>query len=173
MEAEYPLTWMQAGMVFHSVHAPHSGAEIEQVTAVLRERLDDAAFHQAWRRVVARHDVLRTSVHWEELARPMQRVHSEVDVAIARHDWREEGAREALWTTYLESDRVRDFELQHPPLIRLGLFRFADEEYRLVWTFHHVAMDGRSVTLLLQEVFHYYQAFRDGRDLDLPLPAAY
>ena len=56
----YPLSPMQQGMLFHSLSAPHSGVDIEQILCTLSEELNVAAFRQAWERVVERHSILRT-----------------------------------------------------------------------------------------------------------------
>src|SRR6185436_11238505 len=71
--------------------------------------------------------------------------------------------REAL-ERYLEDDRARGFDLSQAPAMRLALFRPAHDEWVLVWSFHHVLLDGRSVTELLGEVFSDY----DGVLPDLP-----
>ena len=67
VEDVYPLSPMQEGMLFHSVYAPQSEVYFEQVTCVLRGKLDVSAFKQAWQRVVARHPILRTCFLWERL----------------------------------------------------------------------------------------------------------
>jgi hypothetical protein len=60
-----------------------------------------------------------------------------------------------------------------PPLVRLTLVRQDQAEYQLVWTFHHAFVDGRSFPLLLKEVFAFYESFRVGQGLELPLPRPY
>src|SRR5205807_1071683 len=57
--------------------------------------------------------------------------------------------------------------------MRLNLFRTAESEYRLVWSFHHAILDGRSFVIVLKEVFAFYKALRDGVDLRLEKPKPY
>ena len=57
--------------------------------------------------------------------------------------------------------------------MRLTLLRFGDEDYRLVWTFSHAILDGRSFTQLVSEVFAFYEAFCRGEDLQLERPHPY
>jgi len=67
LEDAYPLTPLQEGMLFHTLADPGSGAYLEQLVFEIDD-LRPEAFEQAWREVVSRHEVLRTSVHWEGLA---------------------------------------------------------------------------------------------------------
>ena len=52
--------------------------------------------------------------------------------------------------------------------MRLALFRVADAEYRLVWTYSHVLLDG-CVTQVLKEVFALYDA-PAGQEVTLSCP---
>src|SRR6185437_14705902 len=46
---------------------------------------------------------------------------------------------------------------------RLALFQLADEAFHLVWSSHHITMDGWSVGLLVREVFAFYEAASQGQ----------
>jgi amino acid adenylation domain-containing protein len=175
IEASYPLSPLQQGMLFDSLYAPGSGVDVEQMVIGLRERLDVPALTRAWLRVVERHPTLRTAFRWEGTDAPRQDVHARVELPVEPRDWRELSAaeREDRFDAFLKADRARGVDLASPPLMRLALFRTGGEEHRLVWTFHHALLDGRAMTLVLREVFAFYEAFRDGREIDLPLPPPY
>jgi alpha-ketoglutarate-dependent taurine dioxygenase len=51
--------------------------------------------------------------------------------------------------------------------MRLALFRVAEDAYQFIWTHHHILLDGWSLPILFKEVFAFYEAFRQGRDLHL------
>lgn len=171
----YRLSPMQEGMLFHSLYAEQPGVDIEQLVCTLRESLNLAALEQAWQQVVQRHSVLRTSCHWEGLNEPVQTVHQQVRVSLKQDDWRgvsTQGQRDRL-SAFLASDRQHGFDLTQAPLMRLALFQLANDEYQLVWTFHHILVDGRSLPRLLKEVFAFYEAFCQGQDLPLVPPHPY
>ncbi len=163
-EYSYPLSPLQEGMLFHTLHAPRSGVYVQQLVGTLHEELDGFAFRRAWRWVVDRHPVLRTSVGFaEHSGELLQRVHTtDVGLDVEEHDWRETdaGEREERLRLYLDADRRRGFELgAETPLMRLALFRMDRAEYRFVWTSHHALLDGRSRLRVLMELFSAYEAF--------------
>ncbi|MCS6844434.1 MAG: condensation domain-containing protein, partial [Caldilineales bacterium] len=175
IEAIYPLSPMQQGMLFHSLREPESGVYFEQLTCTLRGPLDTAAFEQAWAQVMQRHAVLRTAFVWRSTDRPMQVVMRHVPLPLEKLDWRALPAseQEARFDAYLAEDRRRGFDLSKAPLARMALIRVADDVHRFAWSHHHALMDGWSLPLLLQEVFalygHLSQA--DGERAPLALPA--
>ena len=164
---------MQQGMLFHGMYDPQSGVYVEQLICGLHERLDIPAFKKAWRRVIERHTVLRTSFHWEGCAEPRQETHRYVSLPWEYRDWRGIAAVERRWDVYVEDDQRLGFEFTKAPLTRLALFRIAENDYRFMWTFHHALLDGRSVLIVLKELFAYYEAFRRGQDLHFSQPRPY
>jgi amino acid adenylation domain-containing protein/non-ribosomal peptide synthase protein (TIGR01720 family) len=171
VEDLYPLTPMQEGLLFHSLLAG-TGADpyFEQLTAEVEGDLDEAAFAAAWQRVVERHTALRTGFLRDGLERPLQLVRRAVEIPWTHEDWRglPPAEREARWRGLLAADRARGFDLARPPLLRLALARTGEETRRLVWSSHHILLDGWCIPLLLNEVFTLYGAAVAGRAAALP-----
>jgi len=174
IEESYPLSPMQQGMLFHSLGAPHSGVDIEQVIVTLKEEMDDAAFRRAWERVVERHAILRTAFRLAGVE-PQQEVHRCVRLHLEQMDWRglPDREQEKRLDAYLQAERRRGFELGVPPLMRMALLHAGEAKHIFAWTFHHLLIDGRTLVALLNEVFKFYEAFCRGGDLALPLPRPY
>ncbi|MEA5569306.1 amino acid adenylation domain-containing protein [Anabaena sp. UHCC 0399] len=175
LKNSYQLSSIQQGMLFNSLVAQNSGVDIEQLICLVHERIDVVAFQQAWQRVVERHAVLRTSFDWENGREPLQCVHQDVTIPLEQHDW--SGLSDTEQSTnlqvYLQSDRRLGFELNVAPLMRLALFRIKESVYQFIWTFHHALLDGRSLSVIIKEVFTFYDAFCEGKDLQLPQPRPY
>ncbi|MDB6122751.1 MAG: Non-ribosomal peptide synthetase component [Pedosphaera sp.] len=165
----YALAPMQQGMLFNRLLAEHSGVDIEQIVFELREDLKESAFETAWRRIIRRHKIFRTSFHWEGLERPVQKVHEEVPFPFEYKDWRNSSTAEqtSRFEALLKAERRRGFDLGTPPLMRLVLCRLGQSQFRLVWTFDHTLIDGRSFTLVIKEVFAIYESLRQGREPEL------
>ncbi|MCI0428002.1 MAG: amino acid adenylation domain-containing protein, partial [Nitrospiraceae bacterium] len=141
----------------------------------LHEMLDVAAFQRAWRCIVARHPVLRTKLRWENISEPRQEMHAQVELPWEEHDWRGIAGteRDKRIAEFLIADRRRGFELTRAPLFRLILLCYGEAEFHLIWTFHHTVLEARSFALALRELFAFYEAFRQGKEISLPLPRPY
>lgn len=179
VEATYPLSSMQQGMLFHSLYQPGSGIDVEQIVCRLPEAIDAQKFLKAWNRAVKRHPTLRTRFLWDNADEPTQIVQERVRLSLKQQDWRSDPPNEQRdrLAAYLKSDRQQGFDLTQAlngkPLMRFALFRVADGDYQFVWTFHHILLDGRSFLLVLQEVFALYEAFCKGDRLSLESPRPY
>ncbi|MBV9772533.1 MAG: AMP-binding protein, partial [Gemmatimonadetes bacterium] len=160
----YPLTPMQEGMLFHSLHGDGAQAYQVQIAQLLEGPLDVALLRRAWDEVVARHPVLRTSFVWEGVRRPLQRVEAEVRVPWTVEEWPglsgEE--QEAALERYLAEDSRRGFALGEAPLLRFALFRVAPDAHWLVWSQHHLLLDGWASARVVGEVMRLYRAWNGG-----------
>jgi len=166
----YPLAPVQEGMLFETLFAPESGAYVEQLSCRLQGALDVPKFARAWEETLARHSVLRTSFAWDDLNRPLQILHQRTGLSLTRLDWRELGRDEKEGRTeeFLLRDRRCAFDLSQASLTRLALLRQEDTLTVLVFTFHHLILDGWSVAAILKEVFDRYETLLAGRELVLP-----
>ncbi|HEV2686247.1 MAG TPA: condensation domain-containing protein, partial [Actinomycetota bacterium] len=173
VEDAYRLAPMQSDMLVHSISSPRSGAYVQHAICDVREPLEPLRLEGAWQTVIERHTILRTSFRIDR--GPVQEVHRHVDVPWAYLDWRDlrPAERETRFDAYLEADRSRELALERSPPMRLALLRLDEVHYRLLWTYHHALLDGRSVHIVLREVFDRYDALAAGRDLAFPVPRPY
>ncbi|MEO6860135.1 MAG: condensation domain-containing protein, partial [Microcoleus sp.] len=171
-ESSYQLSPIQQGMLFEGLSGQQSGVDIEQVLCSLGEELNVSAFVDAWRQSVDRYPVLRTSFSWLDREVPVQTVHQKVEVPIFDEDWRSlsEDDRARQLATFLQADRLQGFDLTQPPLMRLALFRVAETQYKLIWTYHHILLDSTSAITVLQAVFTLYESLTGDRQLELTPP---
>ena len=169
IEDIYELSPLQQGLLFHTLYDAQSGMFFEQLTFTYFEKLDATMLERAWQMVVNRYPVLRTSLHWEGLERPVQIVHRQVRLTLEQQDWRSfsRTEQEELLKAYLQKDRAQGFELSRAPLMRLTVIRFAEEVWQLIWSFHHILLDGWSTELVLRDVEAFYQALCFGQELCL------
>ena len=170
IEAIYPLSPMQQGLLFHSIYEPESGAYIEQMSSRMEGELDEDALKAAWEMVVRRHAILRTAFAWEQIKEPMQVVHKQVRLKWIKEDLTEmdSNAQERQLARTLHADRRQGFDLFQPPLMRCRLVKLGQRSHQFIWTRHHLLLDGWSVSLVLKEVFTLYEARHRGEELSLP-----
>ena len=163
VEDIYPLSPTQEGMLFHTLHSPEYGVYLTQYTCVLRG-VDLPLLTAAFQYVVDRHPALRTAFVWRSTAKPMQVVGRSVVMPLEEHDWRHltGEALEAELAAYLAADRARGFEPNRAPLMRLAAMWIGTDAYRLIWSFHHLILDGWCRAIVLLEVFAAYAALARG-----------
>jgi amino acid adenylation domain-containing protein/non-ribosomal peptide synthase protein (TIGR01720 family) len=175
IEDIYPLSPMQEGLLFHSLYAPQGGLYVEQVQNRFRGALDLKALRTAWERVQERHAILRSSFRWEGLRRPLQVVAEQSSLRWHEEDWRGR-SREELekrLREYARAERESGFDMSEGPLHRYQVLRLADQEWQLVWSFHHILLDGWCLSLVLEEVYAIYDSLVRGEELALERPRPY
>ncbi|MBM0137263.1 non-ribosomal peptide synthetase [Pseudomonas cannabina] len=149
----YPLAPLQQGILYHHVTATQGDPYVMHVQFAFADRQRLLAFAEAMQTVITRHDILRTSVHWEGLETPVQVV------------WRQ---------AHLEVDSLPSatgitLDLGQAPLMRLICTESAsDERVQATLLFHHIAMDHSA----LEVVRHEIQACLSGKAelLGAPVP---
>ncbi|UKP01065.1 amino acid adenylation domain-containing protein [Nostoc sp. UHCC 0870] len=175
IESIYPLSPMQQGMLFHTLYAPESGVYVEQLSCTLKGNLQITAFERAWQQVVDRHSILRTLFVWEHGKQPLQVVCKSVNLPWIIHDWQKLSAieqQEGL-QALLERERKTGFALDQAPLMRCTLIKLQEDTYEFIWSHHHLLMDGWCLSIILKEVFAFYDAGIQGKNLHLSLPRPY
>ena len=152
-----PLTPLQSGMLFHGL-VDTEGAYFDRTAVRLAGVADPRAFADAWQRVADRTPALRTSVHWRGLPHPVQLVARRAELPVTHLDWRglTPGARAAETERLLAADRAAGLELTTAPLTRLTLAALPGDELLLLWSTHHLILDGWSTGQLLTEVCEEY-----------------
>jgi amino acid adenylation domain-containing protein len=169
VEAIYPLSPMQQGMLFHTLYAPNSGMYFEQLVCTLRGSLDIKAFQTAWQRVVERHPVLRTLFIWEQTKQPLQVVCKSVNLPWVNLDWQEFllFKQQQQLEELLQAERSKGFKVEQAPLMRCTLIKVQADTYQFIWSHHHLLMDGWCLSIVLKEVLSFYEADVQGENLYL------
>src|SRR5690606_33784607 len=155
VEALYSLSPMQKGMLFLGLNTPEADLYVNQLSIPV-QGLDGERFAAAWAAVSQRHAVLRTGFLWQDLEEPLQFVMGELPVPLSSYDWRGGQEIETRVQALAEAERKRGFALEAPPLQRLVLVRTGEDSHQLIWTYHHILVDGWSTSQLMGEVLAHY-----------------
>ncbi len=141
----------------------------------LRGAIDEDALQRALGAIVARHEILRTVYKVVE-GNPAQVVLEAPVLEVRREDLGGLGDayRAAAVEKLLIEDARRPFDLSRDMMLRATLVRLAEEDHVLLLVLHHIASDGWSKGVLLQELTALYGDFANGRPSSLPaLPIQY
>jgi amino acid adenylation domain-containing protein/non-ribosomal peptide synthase protein (TIGR01720 family) len=162
VENIYPLTPMQQGMLFHALVEPRSIAYAQQLSWRVRGQLDTTALAASWNSLIARHAILRSRFLYEGTDTALQVVLKSRPIELRELDLRGSDVECAV-ATYKSADRNSPFNLSHDSLLRVAVLQLADDRYEIVWSHHHIVLDGWSVGLLLGELLEIYRARRADR----------
>jgi amino acid adenylation domain-containing protein/FkbM family methyltransferase len=165
----YPLSPLQLGILYHTLGDDRLGMYFSQWIYEIEGEPDLAVLRRATEAVVARHTALRTCFVWENRETPVQVVLSQVSLPWHEEDWRELSETEGRQAVdaFLAADRERGMDLRRAPLVRLAALRIAGGRLLLVWSQHHIVLDGWSLTVCLGEVAALYEELMTGRPCGL------
>jgi len=164
IDSLYQLSALQEGMLFHSLDKGKGGAYINHFVCTL-EHLEVEHFKTAWQHLIQRHTILRTAFYYEEFSLLLQGVFKEVNLPIQEYDYTGMTTEEQTLNlaTFLEQDREKGFDLNQPPLLRISLFKLKEDQYQMVWLYHHILTDGWSIPIMINELLSTYSQLIDGQ----------
>ncbi|NWD74704.1 amino acid adenylation domain-containing protein [Pseudomonas gingeri] len=163
------LSHAQQRLWFMQQLDPASTAYNVTQSLALHGALEVDVLRRATDLLLQRHEALRCRF-FEEAGQVWQRLDDSAVSVFQLHDVR--GMSAAQVEARIGQCAVRAFDLAHGPLLALDLFQLGAEDYRLLFNVHHIAVDGWSMSLLVQDLTALYTALRSQLPVDsLPLPA--
>ncbi|MCW2885358.1 MAG: amino acid adenylation protein [Streptosporangiaceae bacterium] len=168
LEDVLPLSPLQQGLFFHALFDEGADVYTAQLVLDLEGPLDTAALRAAAGTLLRRHANLRAGFRQRKEGTPVQVIHREV-----RTPWEEIDltGRPGDVDGIIQRERGHRFELARPPLLRFILLKLAAQRYKLVFTNHHILLDGWSTPVLTTELFALY--LNRGQDAGLPRVTPY
>jgi amino acid adenylation domain-containing protein len=155
----HPAAHGQRALWFLHQSHPKSAAYNVVFSARVRSAIDLPAFRRSFQALVDRHSSLRTTFS-EESDRLVQRVHGYMPVRFTVHN--RAGLDLPTLRKEIHETSQTPFDLHNGPLMRIDLFSRAPDDQILLLTVHHIAADGWSLFLLLDDLRRIYPAERDG-----------
>ena len=171
IEDIYTLSPMQEGMFFHALYDDASVSYFEQTSYRLHGELDMELVEKSLNELIKRHDILRTAFVYDAADRPLQVVLKERSIDFYYRDMKEMAGvedKEAFLEKFKENDKKRFFDLANDVLMRISVLQVNPSEYEIIWSFHHILMDGWCVGILNKEFFEIYNSFLANRPFQLP-----
>lgn len=168
VEDAYPLSALQAGMLFH--------ADFDETSAVYRvvtslhvaARLDQTALRRALSDTFDRHPALRSSYDLSSYSEPLQLIHRHVDVPLVLAEDLGQGAGTAEIQAWMAEAKYTQFDVTTAPLLRFVVHPRGEASFQLSVIEHHVVLDGWSDAAMLEEIIQRYRAHLAGEEWWLP-----
>ncbi len=135
--------------------------------------LNREVLQRALNRIVMRHEALRTCFAREE-GEPIQVIQPHADLTMSYHDLREAEQSEQRAKDLSQAHASAPFDLSRDLPVRVLLLQLEDEAHVVQVVMHHIASDGWSVGVFLQELSALYGSFiAEQGDPLAPLPLQY
>jgi len=164
--AEGPLSYGQRSLWLVHQENPDSAAYNVAFVVQVSSPVNAARLREALQVLSDRHPQLRSTYPMRE-GKPVQRTPGARDVAFDVHDCA--GVADAALQALVRADYLRPFDLGAGPVWRTTLFTRSPDDHVLLIVAHHIAVDGWSLLLLLDELRQLLAA-GDGPVPTLPRP---
>ncbi|QWF85158.1 D-alanine--poly(phosphoribitol) ligase subunit 1 [Amycolatopsis sp. CA-230715] len=169
--AKHPMSEGQRALWVIEQLAPGNSAYNLPLAFWLAPDVDISRLRRALQHVVDRHEQLRATV-------AIDTNRDEPCMTVAAH--RPLPFQQVFLPTTVDAelkDRVnadarQPFDLADGPLVRAAVFTLDDGRQALLFTVHHLVLDGVSIPLFLADLERGYRALQDGRPLPADRPSA-
>ncbi|MDB9396157.1 non-ribosomal peptide synthetase [Microcystis aeruginosa] len=166
-EDDIPLSWAQERLWFVNQLEGESGAYTIDLTMRLCGNLNIKALEKAFQAIIQRHEPLRTQFKLKD-NQPIQAIASKVTFTLPVVNLQNLSHSEQQVKHLLLEAVSEPFNLEAGSVLRVKLWQVKTEEYVLLLAIHHIAADGWSVGVLIDELSAYYRSFCTGTKADLP-----
>lgn len=167
---DLPLSFAQQRLWFIDQLEPGTDQYNMPMAFRVKGKLDIAAMQKALEQIVDRHQVLRSVYHVADHGSAVQVVQPDIQVPFELHDLRHLPFEDRQKESEIigRESATKGFDLSNDSMLRVALTQVEDEEYDLVFTMHHIAADGWSIGVLMQEFAAIYNGIQNNSSASLP-----
>jgi amino acid adenylation domain-containing protein len=166
VEDAYPLSMLQAGLIFQSEVMYGNTSYHDIVSFMIQGEMDPELFTEAVRVLVQENPIFRTSYQLNNHDQYLQYIHADVsELPLVIDDMRGRVSEEDwddYYTDWFEAEQNRSFEWDRPGLVRLHIHIMADDVFRYSISQHNSMLDGWSMNQVHVKLFSIYMHLRDG-----------
>ncbi|OAJ72512.1 surfactin synthase subunit 1 [Brevibacillus sp. SKDU10] len=159
----YPLSKVQSVFYQHYALLPDSYGNNEKILYRIHSKINIDVMKEAFLQVIKRHEMYRTNFLMED--EPVHKVYEEAILDFEVVD--ASGWPQELVTRFLSEETYRPFQLEENPPFRVRLFRFSEDDFILLLVWHHVAVDGWSASLTIDDFGLLYKNLLEGNECEL------
>ena len=173
-QADYPLSSAEQRLWFLDRFSQTDAAFNLHAALELHGPLDADALAASFRRLIERHETLRTRYVMVD-GEPRRMLDAGTDLQMERIDLLglDADTRDAEVHRRTRAHALQHFSLERGGLLASALLALDTDRHVLLLAMHHIVSDGWSLTLLLDEVWDGYAAVMQGRPPLPPLPVQY
>ncbi|WP_339251672.1 amino acid adenylation domain-containing protein [Sporosarcina sp. FSL W8-0480] len=164
IEKVYSLSPLQEGMLFHQIVNEKSGNYVVQTSLKIKGDFSVELANESIQLLAQKHEVLRTMIPLNRFKKPVQIVLKDRQIEFTKLDLQELSGveQEVEVEKFLEQDVKRGFDFEKSTNFRVAAIRLSKGEWILVWSFHHIIIDGWCLPILFEDFLNNYFALQKG-----------
>ncbi|MBE6052205.1 MAG: hypothetical protein E7214_16575 [Clostridium sp.] len=168
----YGLSPMQTVMLFNSIKSANNDDDpyFRQYLIDIQGEVCVENLKKSMQLIIERYDILRTAFVYEKVKQPVQVVFNSREISIGYEDLSnldEEKQKDAIDKMMKEDKKIK-FNLSKDVLNRMKLIKLSDKKYKLLWSNHHILMDGWCGSIILNEFCDIYESLQENKRVNLP-----
>jgi amino acid adenylation domain-containing protein len=169
----YKLSPMQEGMLFHYIKDKNNYAYCNQMIFSIKGEINIDLIQKSFEKIIERYDILRTIFRYQNVKQPVQIVLLRRKFKLYFEDLHCRKEKEQFLDTFIQNDRRIGYDLTKDLLFRISIFKLNHGYYKLIWSCHHIVMDGWSTGILFKELMEIYQSLGKGKAPQCPTVIPY
>ena len=156
----FPLTSTQEGILYHCLEDPKSNIYLEQFYVKIAGRLDIELFKKSVNSVYNKHEMLRCNIIYETLAKPQHIIRHPKSIDVPYIDISNNCDVESFVNELKKKDLEKGFDLQNELLFRFSVVKTSPDSFGILFSFHHIIMDGWCSSIILKDIMDHYSWFK-------------
>lgn len=159
IEKVYELSPMQEGMLYHKLKDNSSTSYLIQIDWRLTGEYNIPILKQAIQKLSKQYEVFRTAIVYSKISNAKQIVLRDRSIEIIEHDLihTSQHDRENVIDLIKSNDLKRGFDIQNDSLMRMYLIQEDLNNIRIIWSFHHIILDGWCLNIVKNTLMDNYK----------------
>ncbi|MDO6435725.1 amino acid adenylation domain-containing protein [Flavitalea sp. BT771] len=165
VEDAYPLSDIEKGILYYNLTGAAGGMYKDQFCYQVKDpSFDEMTLKKAFALLIRRHPILRTSYDIRNFPEFLHLIYvpAAVEIDVRLEDLSGMSRMEAATCLkeQVRRERAVPFDISSPGLWYMRVFALGNDEYFVLWVFHHAILDGWSNASLLTELVNTYEALK-------------
>lgn len=165
----YSLSSLQEGMLFHSLMDKKTGSYVVQSLFSISGDFRVDLFEESFNIILKKYDIFRTHYIFNGLRKPKQVV---LENAKLKIDFRDISYLDStdfgvVLDNFIKFDREKTFDLEKDTLMRVSVFKLDEYKYKIIWTFHHIVLDGWCLQIVFNDILENYRKLKMNEAIDI------
>ena len=158
IEKIYPLSYMQENFLFNKMLDKQDKYIVQVVMNVYKE-LKEEKISSVMEKIASRFEILRTAIFYKKqsVARNVQFIERNIPVTFEDFDGFDAQTIDKRIKKYIAEEKNSSWDFENDPLFRVYVIKVGEKQSKLIWSFHHIIMDGWCLDLINNLFIQLYE----------------